>query len=113
MDPRAAVLLIERLRKFRVRPGADASIGVAVEGEARSARRAHRADSGVAAAWAAGVPAKLAAVTRIERISRGVVTVRVPHDAARYELDRWLRAGGLNTLARMSPVAIRRVKVVV
>ena len=71
-----------------------------------------RALGGIGDAWVAVVPAALAARCEPVSLSRGVLTVRVADASARFELDRFLRAGGLSRLAARAGAAVKRAKLV-
>ena len=74
-------------------------------------RRMRKNLSGVAAAWNQVVPEPLASCVRLDGVAAGVLNVRVADSAARFELDRFLRAGGEAALLKLMPVAVRRVKI--
>ena len=65
----------------------------------------------VAEAWNEIVPEPLASSVRLDGVAAGVLNVRVTDSAARFELDRFLRAGGEAALLKRMPLAIRRVKI--
>jgi hypothetical protein len=72
-----------------------------------------RSLGGMADAWDAVVPRTLAARCRLQTFSRGVLTVRAADASARFELDRFLRAGGEAALARRGSAALKRLKIVI
>lgn len=113
MEKPAATIRLERLRRFRVRQSAPLGIGDLVHDQLRQARRALRADARLVAAWEAAVPARLADLGAIEQLARGTITIRADHDSARFEIERWLRSGGNETLKRAAPLGIKRIRVVV
>lgn len=104
---------LERFRGSRVVRGANLDISAALSARTGEIARRRRAVGGVGKAWGEVVPAELAARVLDVRLRRDVVTVRVADDAARYELDRWLRSGGWTALINASSTTIRRVKIVV
>jgi hypothetical protein len=106
---RLKTMSLAALRSRRVARPRDTSLASAVEEFSRGLRRTQGAAAGAGAAWDGAVPADLRAGAVLESLSRGVLTVRVPDDAARFVLDRFLRSGGLNALAR---AGVRRVKLV-
>ena len=112
MDPAEQSRRLERLRGFRNRPKKDLSLGAAIEGERKVIERAHKAVGGLGAIWAEVVPEELASRTAPAKISRGVLTVRAADASAMYELDRWMRTGGREALAKRGATTIRRVKIV-
>ena len=113
MDELEAQHRLERFRAGRVVRGANLDISAALSARTGEIARRRRAVGGVGKAWVQVVPAELAARVLDVRLRRHVVTVRVADDAARYELDRWLRSGGWTALINASPTTIRRVKIVV
>jgi hypothetical protein len=100
------------LRGFRNRPERDLSIAAAVHDAERDARKKHKALGGVGAVWAQVVPAGLAARAHVVSLARGVLTIRAADGVTRFELDRFLRAGGEARLARAAAVAIKRTRIV-
>lgn len=104
---------VERLRERRLRPPGDASLTPQMGEWLREIRKLQRGLSGVAAAWASVVPAHLAERTVIEGINRGTLTVRVPDSATRFNLDRFLRAGGERAIAQASATPVRTVRLVI
>ncbi len=117
MDPRAAKLSLEKLRSNRVRPARDITLAANLAGEVLEAKKRHKAVGGIGAAWAELMSevvtgTNLAERTIVRSFFRGVLTIEASDTAARYEVDRWLRAGGLETLRKRSPRTLARVKVV-
>ena len=74
-------------------------------------RRQKRAVGGIGRAWAAVLPDALAEHVETIKVSRGVLTVKATNSAGRYELDRWLRSGGLTALIESATTTVRRVRV--
>jgi hypothetical protein len=104
---------LEQLRRYRNRGGADLSISKAVESLTRQVVRQAGACAGLDSAWAEVVPAGLVGLTQVIRLSPGgVLTVRATDAAAAYELDQWVRGGGLAVLRQACRRTLRRVKVV-
>jgi hypothetical protein len=101
---------IDRVRSLRVHERDDA-LTPEFQRLARDLKRTHQRVGSAGEAWAEIVPAHLAQGAVLEGVSRGVLTVRVPNQPARYVLDRWLRAGGQSQLAQRA--GVRSVKVVV
>lgn len=48
----------------------------------------------------------------VQSFARGVLTIAASDSATRYEIDRWLRAGGLEVLRKRAPATLTRVKIV-
>ncbi|HAI11178.1 MAG TPA: hypothetical protein DCM28_05695 [Phycisphaerales bacterium] len=69
---------------------------------------------GIGEVWANGVPPEILAKSRLERYSRGTLTVTVDSSATLYELDRLLRSGLQQELTQASrPASLNRIKLVV
>lgn len=98
---------VERLRQWRVRSPqlelADAFRRAGVEYQA-----AARVGLTVGQAWASLAPGGLGARAMADRVSRGVLVVRVANSADQHEAARWLRGGGALELSRAAGVGIRR-----
>lgn len=107
------MLGIERLRQARARPSWDNSLAPDMDRAIREAAALRRATSGCAEAWSKVIPPALLARTSLEGTSRGVLTVRVPDAATRFELDRFLRSGGQKQLLTESRTSITKVRLVV
>ena len=88
------------------------SIEREVLSQAADLKKLEKRSASIGEAWGLVVPEVLAGKTTIDRLSRGVLTVRVADAPARYELDRFLRGGGLEELRRTARVSITRVKIV-
>lgn len=111
MEPTEQTRRLERLRGFRNRPRKDLSLGPAIESERKIIERAHKAVGGLGAIWAELVPEEIASRTAPAKMSRGVLTVHAADASAMYELDRWMRTGGREALAKRGGTTIRRVKI--
>lgn len=62
-------------------------------------------------AWDEVAPPQLAARSGVEKLTPGgILTIRCDDAAARFEIDRWLRAGGDAELRKQSRAGIRRIK---
>lgn len=103
---------IESLRTHRVRPERAGPIGDAVSKLERDVRRRQRALKGIGGAWSEVVPEDLGRRCELVGLRIGVLTVRVQDGADRFELDRFLRSGGLGSLISASPATLRRVRIV-
>lgn len=109
-EPLAAEL--ERLRSRRVRRDRAPEAGVLFAAQARELAKQQKRLGGVAGAWAEVCPPELIERTTILSLSRGVLTIGVPDAAARFELDRFLRAGAERELIRLAPATVRTVRLV-
>lgn len=61
-------------------------------------------------AWAEMAPGGLGERASADRVSRGVLVVRVVNGADQHSAARWLRSGGALDLSRAASVPIRRWK---
>lgn len=102
---------VERLRQARIRPNWDRSLAPEMVRAIREAVALRRATSGCAEAWTKVIPASILARTALEGISRGVLTVRVPDAATRFELDRFLRSGGQKLLTSECRTTLSKVRI--
>lgn len=106
----------ERLRRVRHSRAGNrrdaAALGAVINGEARALQRLERRLRGVGDAWLAQCPEHLLDKTAIVGVSRGALTIRARDASIRYELDRWLRAGGERAVIAASQAPIRKVRVV-
>ncbi len=69
---------------------------------------------GLDEAWGELVPRELAGVCRAVKLTPGgLLTVRADDASVMYEMDQWLRSGGLAVLRAACSVGLKRVKVVV
>lgn len=101
---------LRSLRQFRNRTGPDVSIAPALKEVEREVAKKQRAVGGIGAAWEEVAPARLVGRCQVVGLSRGVLTIRAADAAARFELDRFLRAGGERELARRAGVGIKKTK---
>jgi hypothetical protein len=102
--------LVERLRTWRGVPTRDLSLAGAFGAARQELKRRSRTLGAVATAWTATLPANLVERTALVGFSRGVLTVRCDDNAARFELDRFLRSGGELELIRRAPAGLARVR---
>ncbi len=99
------------LRRLRATPAPDRSVRGVVEFVTRDLVRAVKARGGMDGAWDELVPPGLRAGASVERLTPGgVLCVRVRDAGARYELEVWLRSGGLEALRGRCDTPLRRVK---
>lgn len=112
MNPRSVSQSIENLRKSRLRKEFDPSIARVVGAVRDETRRNAKGLGNAGGVWAALCPANLVARTRVESLSRNVLTVCVEDSAAKFVLDRWLRDGGQDEFIRACSVPVKRVKLV-
>jgi hypothetical protein len=101
------------LQRYRNKPKADFSIAKDVEAIRKALVRTANAAGGMEEVWGELVPQGLAGVSRVVKLTPGgVLTVSANDSAVVYELDQWLRGGGLATLRARCKVTLRRVKLV-
>ncbi|NBC10855.1 MAG: DUF721 domain-containing protein [Planctomycetes bacterium] len=109
-DPRLEQM--ERLRAWRARPQRDVTLGFLRDTFKREVEKPFKQLEGLTELWAELVPEQLAAHTRLESLSRGVLRVVVDSAGRHYELDRLLREGLQRELTRRHKgAALRQVKV--
>jgi len=109
-DPR--VEQMERLRGWRARRERDLTLGFLKDTFKREVEKPFKQLEGLAELWAELVPDELAAHTKLESLSRGVLRVVVDSAGRHYELDRLLREGLMRELTRRHKgAALRQVKV--
>ena len=102
---------LSTLRRYRALPtGRPLSIAPEMATIARELGHAARAEDALDHAWRSLAPANLRERAGTLSLSRGVLSVRTPDASARFELDRWLRAGGMARLARACGRGISRVR---
>jgi hypothetical protein len=107
----SAVRRLELLRRFRVWPQRDLSLGFLTQQFKHQVKRPYRQLAGVSEAWEQLVPADLLMHTRLEGLSRGTLTVIVDSSARLYELDGLLRQGLQTRLIEACRgVSLRRVR---
>lgn len=87
--------------------GKDVTLGADLAALARDVKRQTTQFAGLGEAWQALCPAPLSAGTTLVSLSRGVLCVRAQGAAARFALDRWLRAGGETELIKRCPTLLR------
>jgi hypothetical protein len=105
---------LARLRTFRNFKKRDLSIGDEVARIQKKFTRSAGALGGLDEAWASLLPPELGALSRPQKLTAGgLLTVRASDAAAVYELDQWVRSGGLAVLRGACKATLRRVKVVV
>lgn len=104
---------VERLRQTRLRTRGDQTLRTEMDRAIHDAARTRRALAGCAEAWVSVVPPELIDRTALEGVSRGVLTVRVPDNAVRFQLDRFLRAGGQRAFVAACPASLRQVRIIV
>jgi len=119
IDPsaRAAVLSLDRARHARVRPAHDFSLAVEVDTQARLIRSVQKGLTRASVAWdrvlgGCGLSVELLSNVQVKSYRRGILTIRVRDSATKYLLARFLRSGGEASLARLAPVVVTRVKLV-
>lgn len=100
---------VDRLRQWRVRSPqldlADAFRQARLGYEATA-----RTGTSLQEAWARMAPGSLGQAASADRVSRGVLVIKVRSGADQHAAARWLRSGGALELSREAGVAIRRWK---
>ena len=120
MARRDAIAQISNLRTLRSKAGPDLSISDDVGRVIRDIGRSKRTAKGLDTAQlrlAKLAPRTIAQACTLLSLSRGVLTLRCEDSASAYQVDHWLRAGGLALLrsaespAGMKTQAIVRVRI--
>lgn len=108
---------LQRIRGNRVKPERDLTMRSQLDSQLRQIRQIERSAVNAAQAWdrlleQAGLQANLLARTKVVSFRFGVLTVRASDASTKYAVDRFLRAGGENALARLASTTLRRVKLI-
>ena len=103
---------LERLRRFKAPPRPDPSLKDMMAAQLRELKKLRRGVGVIAGAWEATISPELAERTELVSLARGSLTVRASDAAAKYQLERLLRSGAEAALVRASPVALRKVRIV-
>lgn len=114
---RVVALGLERARQSRVKPARDLSLAEEIDTQARLIRSVQKGIAKVTIAWdqilvGSGLPDELLARVSVKSYRRGILTIRVRDSGTQYLLARFLRAGGEAKLARLAPVVVSKVKLV-
>lgn len=112
MHEQNAIAKLMKLRELRVRKDDAPRVDVALAKMADELARVEKKLGGAGGAWASVCPAGLAARTTPVSLARGTLNVEVADAAVRYEVDRWLRAGGEQAVIAASRTPIRKVRLV-
>ena len=102
---------LNRLARSRAFPVRDLSVAAALAPQFKIIQTRHRQFGKVGAAWSVALPDQFKSACELVTCTRGVLTVRAANSSIRFELDRWLRTGGLKALADAGG-KVRSVKVV-
>jgi hypothetical protein len=100
---------LKKLRSWRVYPDRDVTIAKQVRSIVRDASAKQRHTGGATAAWEAAAPAQLRDLCNVRGAASGILTIKVKTAAARFQIDRWLRAGGE---AALRSGGVKRVKLI-
>ncbi len=102
--------LLKRLREWRVAPERDLTLGAPLGEFANEIKRRRRSMGSLGAMWQQLAPPELVERTSLISLSRGVLTVRCDDSACKFEIDRWLRAGGEIELIKHAATRLNRVR---
>lgn len=108
---RDAARRLEELRRIRPMPRGGGPIGGDLGRLAAEVKRASRDAEKVEASLAALVPEDIRGLCEGARLRRGTVTITASDAPARFEIDRWLRAGGEARVIEHARAGVRRVRV--
>ncbi len=112
MRPEDVALRIEMTRKRRVREERKTAAADLFAAQAATLKRDQKRIGNAADAWSRLCPAELRLRTTVLGVTRGVLRIGASDSAARFEIDRWLRAGGSDEVVRRCRTTVRSVKVV-
>lgn len=112
MNPLRAARDLEKLRKYRVRGERDRHIGDEVVRQRTELEKVRKSLKGAGEAWGKVIPEAIAKRCRLVSLARGVLSVRTEDSATGYELDRFLRGGGLREVQRACTVTVSRIKII-
>lgn len=102
---------LQGLRDRRNPKDPDLSLGFMAEQFRREVQKPYEQLGALTELWGELLPQELAAHTRLEGLSRGVLRVSVDSSGRLYELDRLLRGGVFDELiSRHKGKALRRVE---
>ena len=108
-----AIASIERLRRHRVRRPHPTGLGKVVSAIRREATKQRKNRGGLSEVWDEIVPASLSSRTRIDSVRSGVVRLVIADPSTRYEVDAFLRGGGLQELRLRAGQPIRQVRCII
>jgi len=111
-ETKAAAARLERLRGHRVWADKAEAVGVGVGVVKRELSRKVRASGSLGQSWAELAPAEFRDRAGPVGVVRGVLTIGVDDSSTRFVVDRWLRSGGQDALAKSSGVPFHKVKLV-
>jgi len=111
MPRRAPADELAALRKHRNREAKDISIAGELGAITRELTRQRKAVGGLDSAWDELTPANIRSAARVIRITPGgLLVLGVSSSSAKYEVDVWLRTGGLDALKARSSKTLRGVR---
>ena len=108
-----AIASLERLRRHRVRRPHPTGLGHVVSAIRREATKQRNNHGGLSEVWDEIVPASLSSRTRVDSVRSGVVRLVIADPSTRYEVDAFLRGGGLQELRLRAGQPIRQVRCVI
>lgn len=101
---------IERLRRHRVRRPRHSELGHVLTAIRREATRQQKRRGGLDEIWEEIAPQALHDRTRVDSVRSGIVRLVVADPSTRYEVDAFLRGGGLQELRLRAGQPIRQVR---
>ena len=110
MRQRTAESRLAVLRQSRSLPPGAGAVGDLVRKEAVALRSVARRAVDAIEAWAAVAPPLVARLATAQKSGGGVLMLTVGSVAARFQVDRWLRGGGLAAL-RAADAKITSVRI--
>ncbi len=104
--------MIRRLQALRNVPSKDLALRAEFGALSKSIKRQARSVGGLGAALVQMLPPELAEHIEVVSMARGVLTVRAADASVKFQVDRWLRAGGEQELTLRGGVALVRVRLI-
>lgn len=101
---------LRRLQGWRNRPDTFGLVSDALKDSLKELSDRRRTLRGADGAWAQVAPPSLRDRTTLVSLERGTLVVAPADSAVGFELDRWLRSGGLTALGQASGGTVRRVR---
>ena len=101
---------IERLRRHRVRRPRHSELGHVLTAIRREATRQQKRRGGLDEVWEEIAPQALRDRTRVDSVRSGIVRLVVADPSTRYEVDAFLRGGGMQEIRLRAEQPIRQVR---
>lgn len=97
------------IRTARVKPHRDLTLVVQLEAAQAAMKKFRRQMGSIGRAFLAEVPAPLREAVTVGGYQSGTLTLWTRSSAAKFTMDRWLRAGGTTAIQRACAAPIKRI----